>query len=632
MLLFLSYADEDSGVAGEVERWFTEHYREHHVDICFRLCKHDGHTQAAGGPDDALSRADAFLVLMSPSYLDSASCRREREVALQRDRLQVAAGGPPFIYVLRVRETHYDDAGELRAWVWLVLPAESGIGSALTNLCERLSFLSGNATPAVTSGPRESPRFHDRDPELKQVVDDLTSPEGVHFWSVIALPQLGKSWFLNQVNADLRIRAPADRWTVKLVDVRDKPPEVRRSAEALLGMLLGTPAPARRDQRSLRALAVSVSNANKFHLCLLDSAELLDAETVKALRECLSQVRQMLTQPPKPDVRLALIVASRRERWNGLGHRPHLTLQPLPLTEFDARVVEAVLREMSARMGYDVSDARVQSQVQSHAKEMYLLSEGLPALLNRYLSWIRAESFTGLNLQQNLQFNELTRPYIEQELLSASSLFGRGAAPTDDQHRCVTRALQLLAPYRFFTQAHLSPHAKESGALRPFMQVLGWEFHNLWNEVTNTDLLDRPQPQPWEVIHAPIRRLLCRFWYPLDAHLEYAHRTARQFMLDWGSKQSGGERSRALVECLWHESQVLTLNRDVNAAEKLTAFARQMSQVLSASSGSWSPNELQNHAAYLIGQDTEVGDAARSLGFSVDRLTSAVLMPGSESS
>jgi hypothetical protein len=318
------------------------------------------------------------------------------------------------------------------------------------------------------------------------------------------------------------------------------------------------------------------------------------------------------------NVRLALIVASRGEGWGGVVPKPQL--RKLSLTEFKPEIVTQALREMSVRMKSRFSDA----ELRGHAEHVHRLCEGLPALLYRYLNWVHEQKWVGMeHLQEEHQFDRLTQPYIERELLSPGSLFGPGAAPTGEQRRCVEKALQILVTYRFFTHAHLSQHTGPDGDLQPFLDIMGWKVEKLLTAVGGTDLLDRPQRQAWDSIYAPIRRLLCRSWYPSDANLAHAHFAAGQFIRSWGSKQTGSDQALALVECLWHESQLLWLNRAANREQTLIELAKQMSGGLVESPG-WTPDELRRYAVNRMDEDEELVEAVGRIGVSIDDLMEAV--------
>jgi hypothetical protein len=613
VLVFLSFAAEDSEVAERIARWFNRR----DVRICSRRGTRSDDPTVTGDFESKIGQADSFITVMSPDYLASASCRRERVVARHREPPDVA-GRRPFIHVLEVRESHFHDAGELTARPWSDMTGGHNTDDALGPVLAELTAPDDAPSLPESGAGREPPRFRNRKEELDLVIDGLTSQSGDHFWMVIAPPQLGKSWFLDRININLEERPADPPWTVKLVELREKPEQVRKNAGAILGMLLGINDPVATDSNNLKHLAGRLIGARRPHLCLLDSAELLDAQTARTLRRCLSQIRSNVEGAQTKNIRFALVVASRGVGWGGVIPKPQL--RKLRLTEFKPEIIAQALREMSGRMGSRFGDA----ELRQHAEHVDRLSEGLPALLYSYLNWIHDQNWAGMDrLAEEHQFDQLTQPYINRELLSAGSLFGPGAAPTEEQRSCVEEALRILVAYRFFTKAHLSQHTGPDRTLQPFLDTVGWTLEKLIDEIGGTDLLDRPQSHPWDSIYAPIRRLLSRSWYPSDASLAHAHFSAGQFMQSWGSAQQGSDQAVALVECLWHQSQLLSLNGAPNPGQDLLDFARRMAGALTESTG-WSVAELRKYAVNRMDEDEELAEAAERIGLPIDELIEAV--------
>jgi hypothetical protein len=616
MRLFISSAEEDANVVAEI----TGRLGQPGVEICSRKCEDAAHRHSGSDVEDLIAQADAFLAVVSADFVSSAPCRREQVLALHQEGLRTSTGQQRFIHVLRIRPTRYDSVGDLRGRPWVELTAERGWDAAIDELRTTLPPAVGtSATPAALRR-RRAPRFHNRENELDRVLDGLTSPGGQRFWLVIAPPQLGKSWFLDRISTDINERQPG-KWRVKLVDLRDKSPEVRDSPEALLGMLFGRDDQVGTDQDSLRGLATGLVDEGKFHLCLLDSAELLSEQSAETLRKCLSDVHERVKSAAYKDVELCLIVASRQDaRWLGVKPRPRL--RTLRLTEFTWEIVATALQEMASRLRHSFSAA----EVEAHARSIHQQCEGLPALLHEYLDWVQVQRFIELHrLEHNRLFVEITVPYIEKRLLSRDSLFRLVAQPTAEQRDSMLRTLFLLAPYRLLSQAHVSEHAGPGGALEPFV-AQGWTVEKLWRALGQTDLLIRPQRETWEAIPPPIRRLLCRYWHRSDDSLAFAHYKAGQFTHRWGSGQPGTEKAVALVECIWHRTLVLKLSREVNAAGKLIEFAGQLSGELSGSDG-LTQEELRARAAHALDDDEELAEAAADIDVTLDQLNNAVRMP-----
>jgi hypothetical protein len=613
--LFVSFADEDVAVAGDIIRRLSEHG----IEVISRQASSDEDAET-DDIADVIGRADAFLAIMTPSFLASPFCRREREVALHRDRRRVTAGEAPFIYVLQARATRYHMAGPLRAKPWFDMTSTDS-PTLLQWVAElaRLPSASSAGTSPGGAARRVPPRFHNREQELEKVLDGLADEVGERFWLVTAPPKLGKTWFLDRIASDLQ-RRQLGSWAMRVVDVREQPEDIRSSVDDLLGMLLGFDHPVAVDQDGLAWLARRLMEEGKLHLCLLDSAELLKKETAQELRDCLSKLSERLEKARRKDVSLCLIVASRREGgWLGVG-RPRM--RQLTLSEFKPQVVFDVMWEMSRQMKHNFGTA----DLQSHAEVVHQRSEGLPALLYRYICWIHDERWIDLDrLQENRLFRQLAQPYIDDELLAPDSLFGPvDDSPTDAQCRGLANVLRALVPYRLLTQAHVRQRAGTAGAVQSVLDSLGWPVEKLWEAIRNTDLLSAPQHNAWEEISPPIRRLLCRYWYPSEETLAYAHDVAGQFVRSWGSAQpEGPDQTLVLIESLWHELQLLKLKRAENARERLTGLAQMLSAGLVRARW-WEPDDLRKRAEDMIRMDEELVSAADAIGVSLDNLVEAV--------
>ena len=130
VLLYVSFAAEDRPIAQEI----AERLSQRHVAV-YPPQIGQVNSLATGGIECAISQADAFLALLSPSFLTSSLCRRERELALHREQRGRFAGAKPnFVQVLEVRATPYHEAGPLRGRPWLNMTTEQGKESALNDL------------------------------------------------------------------------------------------------------------------------------------------------------------------------------------------------------------------------------------------------------------------------------------------------------------------------------------------------------------------------------------------------------------------------------------------------------------------------------------------------------------------
>ena len=84
-MLFLSYAKEDGETAQEIAEWF----RRQHIDVyLWQDPQHQG-KRFINQIELAMKQADAFVALLSPSFIASAWCRRESEVAIRREEVTI---------------------------------------------------------------------------------------------------------------------------------------------------------------------------------------------------------------------------------------------------------------------------------------------------------------------------------------------------------------------------------------------------------------------------------------------------------------------------------------------------------------------------------------------------------------
>jgi TIR domain len=633
MKLFLSYAEEDKAIAGEIGEWL----RTQSIEF------YDWHDPMREGGrfieqiEEAMDQSYAFLALLSPSFLASRWCRRERHLALQREQdLQASEPDYVFVNVLQVIATPSSGAGFLRSYGWVDLTNPENKNAALGSLASRLGSASerelARLGPAIEpelttheatiSNPPE-PLFRNREDELERVLRGLTNAGGIHFWLVIAPPQLGKTWFLRRVKADVA-SSESTNWATRLVDLRAQPLDVRSDAAALLACLFGLSSPVTIDEETLLSIAQEISRSGKPYLCLLDSAELLDPETAATLRSCLGQIHHFVQDARRNGVRLAFIVASRREdEWRGVTPSPRLS--PLRLTEFTADVVQQALDELALGRTFSSEEFRKKAAL------VHRLTEGLPALLVECLQWIDAEEWLRMErLDGQELFEQLADPYIQKWLLTPDSLFPGRQGQANDPLYALEQAYRVLAPYRLFTQSHLRHHLESDPAFSAALQDQRWSMGDLWMAISGTALLLRPLNEPWQEIHAAIRRLLYRYYYTSDEHRIRAHREARKFVGVWADQLSGKEQVIGLVECLWHEAVVLRLSRSAQIGEALSDSAKTLSQALRPSLA-YTLAELRAYAAERMRNDEEFQETLGNVNGLFNKLVEIVVSPPRES-
>jgi len=459
--------------------------------------------------------------------------------------------------------------------------------------------------PAATGGGLE-PKFRNRERELGDVVSALDNDDAEHFWLYVAPPQLGKTWFLREVGT--RLLKLRSRCLVHYVDAR----EIAAAANdplALLALMYGVS-----FQADALGIARAISATNRYNLCLLDSAELLSDDMVRAVRAGLAQVARQLKVARGRETRLALVAASRQDdAWSGV---LPLRLEIRNLTPFEMDVVLDALEDLSAQMKQDYS----RNELAPLATLVHQLSEGLPALLAAYIAWIRRAQWVGLDqLADRDIFDEITTPYIAGGLLSADSLLGRRPDPPAGLRPALIAALRALVRYRYFTGSHLSYHARQqSSALHDALRRLDWTDEAVWAALSRTDVLLLPQYEMWHAVSPPIRRLLFRHWYATADDRVQAHRIAREFLGSCAQYLAGWERATVIIQCLWHEAEALSLSQDPGKPDRLVQLARGLSDELSESAQAeaakagailvsrFRQQEIRDFICKLLDDDTEL--------------------------
>jgi hypothetical protein len=148
----------------------------------------------------------------------------------------------------------------------------------------------------------------------------------------------------------------------------------------------------------------------------------------------------------------------------------------------------------------------------------------------------------------------------------------------------------------------------------------------LWRAIGQTTLLSRPLHEPWQVVYAPIRRLLYRYYYRSDEKRADAHRWARKFIEVWADKMAGAEQVACLVECLWHDAAMLNLEQSAELETELTESARNLSRALQESPA-YTVTELREYAAARIANDDELQEAVSRVAGLHENLPAVVKTP-----
>jgi hypothetical protein len=623
--LFLSYAEEDRERADEI----AERLSGLGFDIYNWRAPATRGGRFMQDIENAIKSADAFLTLLSPSFLASGWCRREAELAIQReDDLKQSGRAAVFVHVLQIAGTPPEDLGFLRSYDRVDLTVPARADAEVSNLADRLRSAgpvpSGNGDASPDDGQTPVPLFRNRENELEQVRRGLGNASGPHFWLVIAPPQLGKSWFLDEVSRNNAQAEP--RWVTKKLDLRQHT-DVRGNALQLLGRLFGGDVEKENTEHAMvRHITRQLTDSPaRPHLCMLDSAELLDAETADTLRAFLSRIYRNVQQSGVEDARLGLIVASRRDdQWRGVLPPPRIS--PLPLTEFKENVAWQLLDDLAKAMRRNHSA----EYLTLNARRVHQLTEGLPALLVQCLQWIRRERWVEMErLEEQPLFEDIARSYIQGALLTGDSLLPW--LEGDDEHalECLGAAFRLLAPYRLFTQSHLRHYYTHDAGFSSALETMGWSVEDLWRVISGTALLARPLNEPWQEIYKAIRKLFYRFYYRSEAQRAASHLEACEFVASWAAGQSGKEQVIGLVECLWHQAAALRLDNPASMVQELVTSAQQRSRDLRPSAA-YTLAELRNYAAERMSADEELQETVSDIPGLFTRLVQLVVEPPSQ--
>jgi hypothetical protein len=623
--VFLSYAEQDGSTGHQVAAWLGDHG--------FRVA-------SAGSPvaDDpaasgsaqwqGIGAAQAFVVLLSPSFLSSPRCQDELNLALRRKQQLASAGiATDFIYVLRLAETSSLDDSGLQSYSPVDLPAAGGWPKEVALSKLGGSILLSAPAPAAPAGPQDRGQaghdFLDRAEELDRVLYNLRNSGGPHFWLVIGPPGLGKSRFLRQLETKVTESGPM-AWVTSMVDLRHRETGRPHDAMTVLAELFDMEQPrSSAPDDDLLAIAQKIIRRGQPWLCLLDSAELLHANSVVQLRRYLGRIYGLIQDARSADARLAFVVASRLDdRWRGVTPYPGMSV--LPLGGFGAAAIQDALNGLAAGL----PGVRSPAELRRDAALVQHVTEGVPELVLRSLRWIQDEEWLELHRLNNQQlFDKIVVPYVQDSLLARDSLLPGGESQSSrsaEQLDALREAMRVLVPYRLFTRYHVQYQLDNDPSFREAVKDAKWQVDDLWQAIAGMALLNRPLGEPWQEIHPAVRRLLYRYFYPENKRAD-AHRRAQDFTKKWAAELAGKEQIVGMVEAIWHEAARLKLSDNVMMEGDLTSFARNLS--LSVRPSPYNETELRDYAAERLRNDDELQREVAEAEGLFDELVEVVLAP-----
>lgn len=594
--IFLSYAEEDQIVGRGLARAL--------VDRGFTVYWWQDPSRPGGRFQDDIEQeiyaAGRFVAVLSDSYLRSPWCRRERNMAVQLEVVEERKG---FIAVFEAGAVRQEWLGWLGEYARI--PVRGTDWNATVD--DYVTAIGGQAShaaaPAMSTGPR--PKFRNRVDELNLIVDELTIEGGIDVWLISAPPQLGKSWFLDEL-AD-RVRRQVPDCQVRMLDVKAERSVLRSDPVMLLKTMLDISSPLPGVVEKLRGpdlnrVATELSRRRRPQLYLLDSAELLEGRTPEWLRRSLDEVLERLSGAvTRPRVRV--IISGRQvDKWPLMSR---VRSRKLRLTEFTEGIVRAALTDMAGQnhnLGTERFDALT--------RRLHRFCEGLPALLVEMLDRVEDHDFIGIDDDEWWQeaFTQLIRPYVADQLLSTDSLFPAGGTDLGQSKALIELGLRALVPYRMVTRSHLVFHINRDDEMRAALDELSWGPSSLLKALHETALVVPVPGKPWHEISPPIRQLLYRYYLTDAQNRETVQRAAQQYYQSFCEKLAGTEQPVRLVQYIWHEVERRSAGMATKRLDDLPEFAAEATKEFICDS-IYSTSELDQFTSQLLEDDLELRHA-----------------------
>lgn len=564
--VFISYSHQDENLRVELDKHLSI-LQQQDIIKPWQDRKISAGTEWEGQIDDHLGRANIILLLISADFLSSKYCY---DIELKRAMERHEAGEARVIPVI-LRACSWQNApfGKLQALPKNGKPVTSwdNTDEALMDICHGINLVVQELTTGTWNlGSQLS--FQNREPELNKILDNLKNIPVTKFWLITAASQMGKTWFLAELQKRLQA-TQSNLWTIQSLDIRKIPPDGRIKVSLLLSLCFSLDLNPVADITEVATIvATKIIKSGKSTLILLDSAELLENGIEKNFRAYLGAIYEELRKSGKASIRLAFVAASRRmhQAWRGIYPAP--PFDELPLSHFNDNVVELVLRDMAKKDGHTDFDT---PRYRDLAKRLYCITEGLPGLLVEYLQWIHNEGYVRLErIESQRNFEILVRPYVEEKLLSIGSLVPYDGDRLEAKGLVLKSTLLGLAQYRLITRPHVEHIIQKNEKIQKGLDELKWGVDDLWNAFKNTYLM-YPIREPWLVIHSAIRRLLFRYQHSTCIAQAEQHLPADEFYRGWQSL-AGRDEWAFLVERIWHRAEYLRLRQEQNANQKLEQF------------------------------------------------------------
>lgn len=609
--VFISYAKED----GKVARHIAEELKRNGMGVFYFEDPDRQGGIIVRKLADEIKKTNIFLVLLSPSYLSSEWCRVEFEVGFHFEREARSKSKDFTIYILKVGLVEPTSTVFERIYAWIDL---TGVGRD-QKLREFLKSLlnTGGKEEVMSTMPKKDMLaatdwlpFQNREKEIQQLITNLENPAGSHFHMIISPPQMGKTWLLDQLR--LELLEQNDRWLFQAVDLLEPESlDARGNPIELLERFGFKFSDNNIEMDELTIVAARQISISKRHwLLLLDSAELLSDEVASKLRGFLSKTKRKLEESGV-NTRLAIIVASRVEinAFKGLFPRPAFSM--LVLTPFTENVISDAIKDVAEKEGATRID------YWTLAGRLSRITEGLPALLTKYLEWMREKGFIFKSEEIGHSSDKLVGEYVEDVLLSAKILIPNWSDPnTQENARKFWADLVLrTSAFRVVSRSHIR-----------FLEQEGFITKLPSSGDSSPDLLDAygklsivvPTLAIWHRVDPAIRRLLFRYRYQSDQEEAQIHEQMEKLYEDWISKVSGTDVLQFLVERFWHRVEYVRLQKRIRgfdrADEHLEKFLVELCNEENLKPDGFTYPDLLELMGRLISDDAELLTSLEEIG------------------
>lgn len=403
-------------------------------------------------------------------------------------------------------------------------------------------------------------KFQNRESELQAVLDSLAGPESARLFLLVAMPTMGKSMFLRQLQLELTGRQlpPHAIWTI---DLEHAPQEARTQLPMFLRELYPSSKwldPSQYHQE----LAAKVLESGLSCLMVIDNLHLLAPHVTLQLREILGKAFRAY-----PTLPLTLVATSRVRIPEVMPPRPPANFRVMHLNHFDDHSIYNAVRESG-----DGSWPHL--EVRNFVREG---TEGIPALLTPSLQWLRThypDGQSSLNAQQGRHFSDVVKPFIENALLSPTALLPLNLSPRSQQqldrvHQSFATLALSTSIFRLLTRSHLKLIESEQNysPLRSALAELrayGSPF-DLYSAMPVVE----PKLRNWCATYPCARRLYFRYHHLSPESQSQAHNIADNLYRNWTGDMSLADNAQFHLERFWHVSELIRVTSSNDAPAQL---------------------------------------------------------------